>query len=98
MPRRPPESPTGPADGIEPAGRHIDRAEAAMGGVIGGAELGRPPAGQGLALVAAGEEGELLRIGCADIAEPFGGKAQSLRPLDLLELAGPAFAQAQQGV
>ena len=63
---------------------------------IGRAELRRPPAGQCLALVAAGEEGELFRVGRADLAEPLGGERQRLVPLDLLELARAALADAQQ--
>ena len=60
------ELPERAADRIEPAGRHVDRAEAAMGGEIRRAELARPPAGQRLRLVAAGEEGESLRVGATD--------------------------------
>ena len=36
-----------------------------MGGVIQGTELLRPPSGQGLALIAAGKESQLFRIGGA---------------------------------
>jgi hypothetical protein len=56
------EFPERAADRIKPARRHIDRTEAAVRGVVWGAELLRPPAGQGLALVAPGEEGKLARV------------------------------------
>src|SRR3546814_12264537 len=67
-----------------------------MGGVVRRAELARPPAGQGLRLVAPGEEGELARVAGTDLAEPFGGGAERLVPFDLLELAGAARADPLQ--
>ena len=67
-----------------------------MGGVVGGAELARPPAGQGLALVAAGKEGQLLRIVGADFFHPVGDDGQRLFPFDFLELARSAFTDAAQ--
>ncbi len=67
-----------------------------MGRVIGRTELARPPTGQRLALVTAGKEGELARIALADPAEPVRSYAQRLVPLDFLELAAAAFADAEQ--
>ena len=51
------ELPEGGAEGVDAGGGHVDRAEAAVGGVVRGAVLLRPPAGEGLRLVAAGEKG-----------------------------------------
>ena len=65
---------------VQPAGRHVDRAEAAMRGVVGRAELLRPPAGQRLRLVAAGEEGEFVGIAFADRRQPAGGDVAAPRP------------------
>ena len=90
------EFPERAADGIQPGGRHVDRTEPAMGGVVGGAELARPPAGQRLTLVAPGEEGELFRIVGADFGQPVGDDAKRLVPLDFLELARPALADPAQ--
>ena len=90
------ELPEGAAEGVEARRRHVDGAEAAMGCIVGGAELGGPPAGEALALVAAGEEGQLLRVFGANLGEPSGGEAQRLVPLDLLELARAALADPQQ--
>ncbi len=90
------EFPERAADGVDAAGRHVDRAEAAMCGEVGRAELRRPPAGQRLRLVAAGKEGELFRICGADADEPLGDNRQRLVPFDLTEGAGAAFADPQQ--
>ena len=90
------EFPERTAERVQPARRHVDRAEAAVGGVVDRAELLRPPAGQRLALVAAGEERELVGIARADRREPAGRDPQCLVPLDFLELAFAAFAHAQQ--
>jgi hypothetical protein len=68
-----------------------------MGRVIGGAELARPPGGQRLALIAAGEKGEALGIMCANFAQPIDGNSHRLVPADLLELAGSSRADPQQG-
>ena len=92
------EFPETAADGVEAGRRHVDRAKAAMRGEIGGAELLGPPAGEGLTLVAAGEEGELARLGGPDRAEPLGGEGQRLLPFDFLEVAAAALASAQQGL
>src|SRR3546814_11295725 len=52
------ELPERAADAVEAGGRHVHRAEAAVGSEVRRAALRRPPAGQRLALVAAGEERE----------------------------------------
>ena len=90
------ELPEAAADRIEAARRHVDRTEAAMRGEIGRPELLGPPAGERLALVAPGKQRQLARLRGADVAEPLGGQAQRLLPLDLAEIAGAAFAGAQQ--
>ena len=90
------ELPERAAEGVEPGRRHVHRAEAAVRGIVGRAELHRPPAGQRLALVAAGEERELPGVALAHLAQPLRGKAQRLVPGDLLELARAARADAQQ--
>ena len=90
------EFPERAAEGVEPGSRHVDRAEAAMRGIIGRAELRRPPAGQRLRLVAAGEEGKLARIGVAHLRQPHGGGAQGFFPFDLAEFAGAALADPDQ--
>src|SRR5690606_19056257 len=90
------ELPERAADGVEAARGHVDRAEAAVGGVVRGAELARPPAGQRLALVAPGKERELPRIALAHAAQPSGRELKRLVPRDLLERAGAALADAAQ--
>jgi len=85
------ELPEAAADRVDHAGRHVDRAEAAVCGVVGRAELAREQAGQRLHLIAAREESELLRVGGADLREPFGEHRERLVPRDRLELAGPAL-------
>ena len=54
-----------------------------MGGVIRRAELLRPEAGQRLRLVATGEEGELARIGSADIAQRVRHRKYSVNGQDV---------------
>ncbi len=98
LPIRLAELPERAADGVEAARGHVDRAEAAVGGIVRRAELARPPAGQRLALVAAGEEGELARIAPTDAAEPFGRGRERLLPFDLAELGGAALADPLQGL
>ena len=63
------ELPERAADGVDHARGHVHRAEAAVRGVVGRAELAREQAGERLHLVAAGEERELLRVGGADPGE-----------------------------
>jgi len=96
LPVRFAEFPECAANRIKPGGRHVDRAEAAMRGIVRGAELLRPPACQRLALIAPGEEGELARIGLADRIEPAGRDSKRFLPADLAEFAGAARADAQQ--
>src|SRR3546814_5171790 len=80
------ELPERAADRIDAGGRHVDRAEAAVGREVRRAELLRPEAGERLALIAAGEEGEPLRVARAHLRQPGGGELQRLVPLDLAEL------------
>ena len=80
LPVRLAEFPERAADGVEPGGRHVDRAEAAMRRVVRRAELRRPPAGQRLALVAAGEEGELLRDRWRGCGRATRSRASAPRP------------------
>src|SRR5215468_10315401 len=67
-----------------------------MGGIVGRAELLCPPAGQGLALIAAGEEGELAWVGLPDLAEPVDRCGERVVPGNRLELAGAAWADAPE--
>ena len=90
------EFPERAAHGIEPGGRHVDRAEPAMRGEIPRAEHLREIAGERLRLVAAGEEGKAVRVGRADMGEPLGCDRERLFPLDLVEFAGAARADALQ--
>ena len=83
---RPAELPERAADAVDHAGGHVHRAETAMGGVVGRAELLGEHAGQGLHLIAAGEQRELLRVLGAQLLEPLGEHRHGLVPGDLLEL------------
>ena len=74
------------AEGIQPRSRHIHRTETAVGGKIGRTELLSEPTGQGLALIAAGEERKLPWIGLADVAEPLRCEPKCFVPADRLEL------------
>jgi hypothetical protein len=65
----PAELPEAAADGVDHAGGHVHRAEAAVRRVVGRAELAREQAGQRLHLVAPGEQRELLRVGGAQVAQ-----------------------------
>ena len=96
LPVRFAELPEAAAEAVHAGGGHVDRAEPAVGGVVDRAELLRPPAGQGLRLVAPGEEGQFVGVALADVAEPLGGQRERLVPFDLAELAGPALADPQQ--
>ena len=91
------ELPERAADRVEPGRRHVDGTEPSVRRMVGGAEAARPPAGEGLTLVASGEERELARIGLAQGAKPLHGEPDRLLPGDLPELAAPAFAGAQEG-
>src|SRR6185312_8527671 len=96
LPIRLAELPERAADGVEPGGRHVDRAEAAMRGVVRRPELARPPSGERLRLIAAGEEGEATRVAVADGAEPRRGRRHRLVPFDLAELAAAARPDAHE--
>ena len=54
-----------------------------MGRVVGRTVLDGPVAGEGLRLIAAGEEGQLLWTFVAGLREPQCGSAKRLFPLDL---------------
>ena len=88
---RPAELPERPADGVDQAGRHVNRAETAVGRVVRGAELLREQTGQRLHLVAPGEQAELLRVGRADLGEAVFEQVEGLVPGNLLKLARPAL-------
>ena len=74
------EFPERAAEGVDHPGRHVDRAEAAVRGVVRRAELAREEARQRLHLVAAGEEREALRVGGADPREPRFERRERLVP------------------
>src|SRR5690242_4310194 len=86
------ELPEAAAESVHTGSRHIDRAEAAMRGEVRRPELRRPISCQGLALIAPGEKGELLRVGGADRCEPLDRRRDRLVPFDLAELAGTTLA------
>ncbi|MBV6477134.1 MAG: hypothetical protein MOGDAGHF_02816 [Rhodocyclaceae bacterium] len=88
---RPAELPEGAADGIDHAGGHVHRAEAAVRRVIGRAELAREEAGQRLHLISAREQGEFLGVVGADLRQALGQDREGLLPGDRLERAFAAF-------
>src|SRR4029077_2422134 len=88
------ELPKAAAERVHSGGRHVDRAEPAMCGEIRGSELSSPIAGQGLALITAGEKGELLGILAADCRQPFDRSRDRFLPFNFAKLAGPAFAHS----
>ncbi len=90
------ELPERAAERIEAGRRHVHRAEAPVRRIVGRPELHGPPAGQRLALVAAGEERELPGVGLAHIAQPLHGERGRLIPGNFLELARAARADPQQ--
>ncbi len=96
LPVRLAELPERAAEGVEPGRRHVDRAEAAVSGEVDGAVCLRKPAGQRLALVAAGKEGELLRIARSRLLEPARRGFQRLVPGNFREFAGAARANPFQ--
>lgn len=65
-----------------------------MGGVVGGAELLGERAGEGLHLVATGEEGELLEVGGTQVGRAVGEELEGLIPGDDLEVQVPRSAPA----
>ena len=96
LPVRLAELPERAAEGVEPGRRHVDRAEAAVRGEVLRAVLLGEPAGQRLALVAAGEERKLGRVARAHVLEPAGGGFERLVPGDFGELARASGADALQ--
>ncbi len=84
------ELPEGAADGVDEPGGQVDGAEAAMGGVVGGAELLGEEAGEGLHLVATGEEGKAFGVGGAQVGETLGEELEGFIPGDGLEVGGTA--------
>ena len=89
---RPAELPEAAADGVDHAGGHVHRAEAAVRRIVGRAELAREQSRQGLHLVAAGEQRKLLRVGGTDLLQPLLEQRQRLVPLDRHELTVTALA------
>ncbi len=79
-----PEFPERAADGVDAARRHVHAAKATVGGIVRRAELLRPPAGQRLALVAPGEESQLLRRGFPQGPHPFHSRFKGFVPGDFL--------------
>jgi hypothetical protein len=71
-----------------------------VGRVVGSAEVLGEEAGQGLHLVAAGEEGELFGVRLAQVAQTLLHDVEGLVPGDGLELAGAALGAglAAQGL
>ncbi len=92
------ELPERAADGIDARRRHVDRAKAAVGGIVGGAESLRPPAGQRLRLVPPGEEGKLLGRRLAQRLHPRNRQRKRLIPADRLESARSARPDPLQRV
>ena len=90
------ELPEGAAHRVDTGSGHVDRAEPAMRGIVRRAEILRPEAGEGLALIPAGKEGKLRRVFLAQGRQPTGGDIERLVPADLLELARAARADALQ--
>src|SRR6516162_6683372 len=86
------ELPKAAAESVHPGCRHIDRAEPAMRGEVRGPKLSRPITGQRLALIAAGEEGEFLRVALTDCRQPADSGCDRLLPFDFAELTGATFA------
>jgi hypothetical protein len=82
------ELPEGAADGVDHARGHVDRAEAAMCRIVRRAELLGEETGQGLHLIATGEERELLRILGTQAPEALLEHRHRLVPGDRLELGG----------
>jgi hypothetical protein len=88
----PAELPERTADGIDHAGGHVDRAEAAVRGVVRRAELPGEQARQRLHLVAAGEQREFFRVGGAQMGQPLLQEVERALPGNLLELVVAALA------
>ncbi len=88
----PAELPEAAADGVDHAGGHVHRAEAAVRRIVGRAELAREQPGQRLHLVAPGEQRKLLRVGRADLLQPLGQQLEGALPADGLELTRATLA------
>jgi hypothetical protein len=88
------ELPEGAADRVDHARGHVHGAESAVGGVVGRAELPCEEARQRLHLVAAGEEGEFLRVFRPDGPEARFQHREGFVPGNALELARAALAAA----
>ena len=86
------ELPERTADRVDQAGGHVHRAEAAVRGVVGRAELLREHAGQRLHLVTPGEQRELLRVLGAQPRQALRHDLERLVPGDLVELRRTALA------
>ena len=67
-----------------------------MGGVVGRAELGRPPPRQCLALIASSEKGQFLGVCLSNFSEPARCDFKCFCPLDLDEFALPALPDTFQ--
>jgi hypothetical protein len=80
--------PEGAANGVDESRRQIDGTEAAVSGVVGGAELLGEEAGEGLHLVATSEEGEALGVGGAQVGQALGEEGEGLLPGDRFEVGG----------
>ena len=80
IPVRLAEFPERPAHRIDAGSGHIDRTEPAVGRIIGRAETLRPETGEGLRLVAAGEERQFFGVVFAHWGQPFGRQRQCLLP------------------
>ena len=77
---------------VDHARRHVDRAEAPMGRVVGRAELAGEQAGERLHLISPSEEGKLLGVSRADFAKALGEDLEDLVPRDRFKLARTALA------
>src|SRR5215469_9860192 len=86
------ELPKAAAESVHPGCCHIDRAKPAMRSEVRSAELSGPKAGQGLALITAGEKGERFRVALADRRQPPDSGGERLLPFDFAELPRAAFA------
>src|SRR6516162_5975778 len=67
-----------------------------MSGIIGCPELSRPPSGQCLRLIPAGEEGKLFGVARTDGTEPLRRGIERFIPFDLAELPAAAWSHAHQ--
>ena len=89
---RPAKLPKAAAHAVDHAGGHVDRAKAAVRGVVGRAELAGKQAGERLHLVAPGEQRKLLGVGVSDVRQAFAQDVKGALPRNRLKLTRPAFA------